>query len=232
MYKNPRKKLNELNSWNQYWAGDGIKSKRFVYNFVASFYRKYLIKPCLNYFMKRYFKKNSKVLHAGCGGGEVDMDLQNYLDITALDFSQNALEKYRNKHAGRCKIVNGDVRSLKFKTSSFDGVYNLGVLEHFYEEDINKILKGFSKVLKTNGKIIIFWPPEFGISVLFFKALVFLCKYILNIKRVVFHPLEVSRLKSKDEAVRIFRKSGFKIVEYSYGIRDLFTHVVIVAKKL
>jgi ubiquinone/menaquinone biosynthesis C-methylase UbiE len=224
-------KLKEVKSWDHYWEGNGIKNKRFVYNVVASSYRRFLIRPYLNYFMKKYFRQHAKVLHAGCGGGEADMNLQNYLDITALDFSQNALKKYRIRHMGKCSILTGDVRSLKFKSSSFDGVYNLGVLEHFQKDDIEKILKGFHRVLKKDGTLVIFWPPEFGISVSFFKILVFICRGILNINNVEFHPVEVSRLRSKAEARKIFKDSGFRVIECSYGLRDLFTYVVIVAKK-
>ena len=224
-------KSKEVKSWDHYWEGDGFKGKRFAYNYVASFYRRFLIRPCLNYFVKKYVKVNSKVLHAGCGGGEVDMDLRNYLDITALDFSQNALRKYRNRHEGKCKIIEGDVRNLKFELSSFDAVYNSGVLEHFNEDDIAKIMKGFYRVLKKDGTLIIFWPPEFGVSVLFFKILVFICRNILNIKNVEFHPAEVSRLRSENEAKKIFNNFGFRVIECSYGLRDLFTNIVIVARK-
>ena len=225
-------KSKEIKSWDHYWEGNGIKSKRFAYNIVASSYRRFLIRPYLNRFVKKYFKKNSKVLHAGCGGGEVDMDTQNYLDITAIDFSQNALRKYRKRHKEKCTIVSGDIRSLKFKSSSFDGVYNLGVLEHFRRYEISKILRGFHRVLKKNGTLLIFWPPEFGVSVSFFKILVFICRDILNIKNVEFHPIEVSRLQSKSEAKKIFNDSGFRVIESAYGMRDLFTYVVIVAKKI
>lgn len=230
--KSNKSKSKEVKSWDHYWEGNGIHSKRFVYDIVASSYRRFLIKPSLNYFMKRYFKKNSKVLHAGCGGGEVDMDLQHYLDITALDFSQNALKKYRMRHEGKCTILTGDVRFLKFKQSLFDGVYNLGVLEHFRKDDIKKILNGFHRVLKSDGTIIIFWPPEYGISVFFFKTLVFICKEILNIRRVEFHPPEVSRLRRRADAENIFNASGFRIIGYYFGWWDLFTNVAIVAKKL
>lgn len=221
----------EIKSWDHYWQANSIKNKRFFYNLVASFYRKFLIKPSLNHFAKKYFRKNSKVLHAGCGGGEVDMDLQGYLDITALDFSPNALKRYRSRHAGKCKIVKGDVRKLEFEPLSFDGIYNSGVLEHFDKDDIGKILSGFHKILKDDGIIIILWPPEFGVSVVFFKILVFICRNILNIKNIEFHPVEVSRLQSKSEAVKIFKKYRFRVIECSYGLRDLFTNIVIVARK-
>jgi ubiquinone/menaquinone biosynthesis C-methylase UbiE len=224
-------KSKEIGSWDHYWEGDGIKSKRFFYNIVASSYRRFLIRPYLNHFMKKYFKRNAKVLHAGCGGGEVDMDLQNYLDITAMDFSRNALKKYRSRHSGKCEILSGDIRTLKLKPSSFDGVYNLGVLEHFRKGEIEKILNGFHRILKKNGTLVIFWPPEFGVSVMFFKILVFICRNLLGIKNIEFHPPEVFRLQSKGQAKEIFNHSGFRVIDAVYGLRDLFTYVVIVAKK-
>ena len=159
------------------------------------------------------------------------MDIQNYVNITALDFSQNALQRYKKSHSERCITLKGDIRSLKFEKSSFDGIYDLGVLEHFCKDEIQKILKGFNRVLKPDGTLIIFWPPEYGISVMFFKVLVFICRDILNIKNVEFHPTEYSRLPSKAEARKIFSSSGFRVIECSYGFRDLFTYIVVVAKK-
>lgn len=231
MSKKILRQSKEVRSWNRYWEGKGIKSKRFAYDFVASFYRRYLIKPCLNHFTGKYFKKNGSVLHAGCGGGEIDLDAQKNFKITALDFSPNAIKKYEKLYRGKSVIVKGDVRSLKFKNNTFDGIYNSGVLEHFYEKDIKKILSEFARVLKRKGTLIIFWPPEFGISVLFFKTLVFICRDILGIRNVEFHPLEVSRLKSKKAAKKIFKDAGFNVVECYYGWRDLFTNIAIVARK-
>jgi ubiquinone/menaquinone biosynthesis C-methylase UbiE len=182
--------------------------------------------------MKKYFKEHFKVLHAGCGGGEVDIDIQNYLDITALDFSQNALNKYRKINGKKSKVVKGDVRHLPFKISSFDGVYNLGVMEHFSKKEIEKILKEFYRVLKSGGVLIVFWPPEFGLSVMFFKFLVFVTKRVFITKKIVFHPLEISRLQSENQAREIFETLNFKVIEYYFGIRDLFTYSVIVAQKI
>lgn len=231
MKKRPFDQSNEIKYWEEYWQGDILRGKRFLYNLIASFYRRFLIKPSFNHFIRKYFKKNSRVLHAGCGGGEVDMDVQGYIKITALDFSQNALEKYRNRNGKRSRVILGDVRSLPFRNSSFDGIYNLGVMEHFESHEIDKILKEFNRVLKQRCTIIVFWPPEFGLSVIFFKTLVYIYKKILGKKKVVFHPPEVSRLKSEKGARQIFSASGFEVIEYYFGIRDLFTYAVVVAKK-
>lgn len=227
----PLKNSREVEYWEEYWEGDALRGKRFLYDLVASFYRRFLIKPTFNYFIRKYFKRGSNILHAGCGGGEVDMDMIRYVRITALDFSQNALKKYQERNGKNGRVVLGDVRSLPFKGASFDGVYNLGVMEHFKKNEILKILKEFNRVLKPRGRLIIFWPPEFGLSVVFFKSLVYIYKKILGRKRVVFHPPEISRLRSERQAKQIFNDSGLEVIEYYFGVRDLFTYCVIVAKR-
>lgn len=231
MQKRLSDKSREVKYWEKYWQGDMLHGKRFLYDFIASFYRKFLIKRSLNYFIKKYFKKNSKVLHAGCGGGEIDVDVRNFVSITAMDFSRNALKKYEKRNRKHCRVVYGDVRSIPLRTSSFDGAYNLGVMEHFNKSDIRKILKEFNRVLKPGGRLIIFWAPEFGLSVVFFKVLVYIYKNILRVKRVSFHPPEVGRLRSEREARERFNSSGFRVIEYYFGIKDLFTYSVVVAQK-
>ena len=53
------------------------------------------INSALNYYMKRYFSPGEPVVHAGCGGGQVDVDVVKRLKVTALDISAVALERYR-----------------------------------------------------------------------------------------------------------------------------------------
>lgn len=224
-------KSKEVKYWEKYWEGDMLHGKRFLYDIIASFYRRFLIRPLFNYFIKKYFRKHSKVLHAGCGGGEVDMYVRSYIKITAMDFSQNALEKYQSRNKKYCKIVLGDIRSIPFGPARFEGIYNLGVMEHFTKSDIEKILGEFRRVLKPEGRVIIFWAPEFGLSVAFFKLIVSILKKIFRTRRVVLHPPEVSRIRSEGEARRIFNAAGFEIIEYYFGARDLFTYAVVVAQR-
>ena len=220
----------EVLEWDNYWEGSK-KDKRLIYNLIASFYRNLIIKRYLNYILRSHFSKGSKVLHAGCGGGEVDKDIVEYVNITACDFSKNALKRYRQFNSQKVKTKLADIRDLPFKDTSFDGVYNLGVLEHFSEEEGIHILKGFNRVLKPKGKIVLFWPPEYGLSVIFFKVMVFISKNILRVKDVKFHPNEVNRIRSKAHVQSIIGSSEFKLLEYRFGISDLFTYCVIVAEK-
>ena len=221
------KKVQE--DWDIYWKNKK-KATISLYDTIASFYRKYIIINILNHFIKKYFNKEDKVLHAGCGSGEVDIDLVNYLKVTALDISPNALDTYKRIHKNKTKIINGSVFNLPFNENVFDGIYNLGVMEHFNQEDIQKILIEFYHVLKPKGKIAIFWPPVFGLTVNFLDTVHFIMNEIFR-KNIKLHPDEVSRLKSKEQAEFILKGAGFELIEYYFGIRDLFTQAVIIAEK-
>lgn len=213
--------------WDNYWIGKRGK-RESLYDVVAQIYRKLIIKRALNYFIKREFPKNSKLLHTGCGSGQVDIDISKIYDITGLDISKEALKIYTKTAGRKSKTLHADISDIPVKDQSFDGVYNLGVMEHFNKEENQKNLKEFKRVIKPNGKIILFWPPVFGISVIFLNSLHFFLNKVLR-KNVRLHPEEISLLKSKKDVNTILKKSGFKMTQFYFGPRDFFTHCIIVA---
>jgi len=222
--------LPDTQDWNNYWHSRE-SSNRLLYDAIAAFYRKYIIKRNLNYFVKRYFARGANILHAGCGGGQVDSDIREYVSLTALDISTSALSIYKSLHRDSCKIVYGTILKLPFGDGKIDGIYNLGVMEHFTEKEIDRILGEFRRVLVPDGRLIIFWPPEYRVSVIFFKILRFIFKNIFGRKNVKFHPDEITRVKSRKHAFSVFTRNGFRIIRYSFSLRDLFTYVIIVAER-
>ncbi len=162
-----------ISDWDWYWKRNKKGLFRRIYDFLASFYRRRIIAPALFYFLNKNFVKWSSLLHAGCGGGEVDRFLAEVFKITAVDFSPEAISIYKKNNPGVYQVKLADIFSLPFDDNYFDGAYNLGVLEHYRDEDVVLILKELSRVVKKGGRIVIFWPPEFGLSVLFFKFFYF-----------------------------------------------------------
>jgi ubiquinone/menaquinone biosynthesis C-methylase UbiE len=217
-------------SWDSYWDRHE-HSSRVLYDAIASFYRKHVIKHSLNYYVKRYYADQSILLHAGCGSGQVDVDIHHCHRIIPLDISMNALSLYAMSIPRPADRIRGDIFRLPFSDVTFDGIYNLGVMEHFSEGDIQAILGEFRRVLKKEGRLILFWPPEYGLSVVFFKALVFVFRNILFKKDAAFHPPELTRIQSRRHIHDMMDRSKFKMIQYHFGIRDLFTYAVIVAKK-
>ena len=41
-----------------------------------------------------------------------------------------------------------------------------GVMEHFSPQEIIEILKQFNNVLIPGGKVVLLWPPVYGLSVI------------------------------------------------------------------
>ena len=214
--------------WDKYWNKE---KERKIYDVIASFYREKIIKKTLNYFIKSYFKKGSSILHAGCGSGEVDTVIRNYIKISAFDISDNALKIYKEINGENSDTIKGDILKMPFENEKFDGIYNLGVMEHFEENEVILILKEFHRILKPEGKIILFIPPEYGLSVIFFKILKSVFKYLFFNKNIRFHPDEVCRIKSKKHALSLIDKGGFTSIRYYFGIKDFYTYAIIVAEK-
>ncbi len=215
--------------WDDYWKFQR-KNRKILYDTIAIFYRKYIIRQNLNRHIRVNFKKNANVLHAGSGGGQVDADIVKYINITGLDISTGALNLYKRLYGDSCQIIHGSIFNIPVKREGFDGIYNLGVMEHFTEKEIVKILKEFNRVLKKDGKIILFWPPAFGISVLFLNSMHFILNNILD-KKIRLHPEEITKVKSRKQIKDLLSKSGFELKKFNFGPWDLFTYVVIVAKK-
>ena len=220
--------LIDAQGWDDYWTKKNHGG--FLYDFIAAFYRKVIIRPNLNRVVRKYIPRGGSLLHAGCGSGQVDRDIRFYAKITGLDISRRALEIYRSTNEGHCKILHGSILSVPLEAEAIDGIYNLGVMEHFSRKEILSILTEFRRLLGPAGKLILFWPPEYGLTVQFFKLLTRIIK-LFSGKTVHFHPAEVSRLKSRTQAEEILHEGGFRVLEYSFGYRDLWTYSVIVAEK-
>jgi dolichol-phosphate mannosyltransferase len=213
--------------WEEYWDAHK-QSGRLLYDAIASMYRKLLIGPTLNHFVRKHFKQGERILHAGCGSGQVDAEVNKYASVVALDISVNALNYYKRANGDRSQLLHGSIFEIPLPDASVDGVYNLGVMEHFTEQEIGTILAEFRRVTKPQGRILLYWPPEFGISVTFFKLLGGVFR-LFGKKDTKFHPDEVTRLRSKEHAERLIRAAGFQMKEYYFGPRDLFTCVMIMA---
>ena len=216
--------------WDAYWETQKTKAGGLVYDAVASIYRKWIIRPSLNAFVHKYFPAGGQVLHAGCGSGQVDIDIRSRVKITGLDISVKALDFYKKTNRDQCAVLHGSIFDIPLPAGSMDGVYNLGVMEHFTEDEIRAILGELHRVLRTGGRAILFWPPEFGLSVLFFKGL--RAAYAAaGQPDKKFHPDEITRVRSRKHVTRLVESAGFEVVDYAFGPRDAFTYAVIVAEK-
>ena len=210
-----------------YW-GQPQDLVNLLYEIFATAYRNFIIKPFLNRIIRKFIKKGSKLLHAGCGSGQVDQGLRYWLKITAVDLSANAVKQYQQINYPYADAVIGDIRNLSFAEESFDALYNLGVMEHFTDSEIELSMKEFHRILKVNGLAILFWPHSNSPMRLILR----LFSLVFNKKKDDLIPPEINRLKSKEQIETIAKSAGFKLEYYYFGLRDFYTQSVVVLKKV
>ena len=218
--------LEDPQNWDGYWRKSAGKSG-VIYDLIAAFYRQTFIRRNLDKAIFREFPKGSELLHAGCGSGQVDMNLQRVMKITALDISKDALRIYSRNNPHAFNVIHGSILDLPFPDNSLDGYYSLGVVEHFTEQEIQQIFREALRVLKPGGKMVIFWPSKVAPSVLILGLWHWLLKNLLK-SEAILHPAEISLLKSKNMAETMVKSGGFTPAGYYYGPADLFIQAIVV----
>jgi SAM-dependent methyltransferase len=215
--------------WDAYWAKKQ-SAGALVYEVVAAIYRKLFIRPNVRRAIMRNFDAGDKLLHAGCGSGQADVDLHERFDVTAADISIEALGLYGRNNPTVHRLEQADLFNLPFESGSFDGVFNLGVMEHFDETQIQALLEEFHRVLAPDGKVVLFWPHARATSVQVIKAIHFIMRHILG-KASRLHPDEITLITGEAHASTLLQRAKFKLERYTFGPRDLFIQALIVGTK-
>lgn len=138
------------NSWNKviYKIGSPIYDKFFNSGIFLNA-RKQI-------FQLTPFNREQKILFVGVGTG-ADLELINYsdLDITAIDYSPDMLGKAKTKFRdSTIKFLEMDAQNMVFEDESFD--YIVASLILSVVPDANRCFQEMTRVLKQEGKIIIF----------------------------------------------------------------------------
>jgi dolichol-phosphate mannosyltransferase len=215
--------------WDGYWKRKP-SSAGTLYEVAAAIYRQAVIRPNLERALRRTFPRGARLLHAGCGSGQVDERLHGEFQIAAADISPEALGLYSRNNPDAYRLDHADIFALPYADREFDGVYNLGVVEHFPRREIIAMLREFLRILKPGGRVVIFWPHRMAPSVMFLGAAHFCLRWVFK-SRTQLHPPEVSLLTGKRYAREILEEAGFECAGYQYGFRDGFIQSVVVGAK-
>ena len=146
--------------------------------------------------------RECRILDIGCAGGHLMKMLQNrgFSDITGIDVSQNAVKKSRER--GIEKVYLRDGTKTGFSNETFDVIVSGDVLEHI--KDDKKALSEWKRILKKQGKLIIFVPAN---------------SFLWSRHDEVSHHF---RRYSKRSLVRVIERRGFSIERISYWNLSLF----------
>jgi len=222
--------IEDAQGWDDYWkqsASDG----NLAYKVIASLYRRAVISRRLAIAIRQTFPRGAKILHAGCGSGQVDVAFENEMRITALDSSLKALQTYARTVFQAEAVIHGTIFQLPFADRTFDGIYNLGVMEHFEEREIVKILAEFRRVLKPQGRLLMFWPHARATSVAVLRLWQGLRNRFSQEAKLL-HPAEISLARGKAWMKELLLQGGFSLESYSFNGDDLWVQVVVVAAPL
>ncbi len=222
--------LIDAQGWDDYWR-QTAQSGNQAYKVIATIYRRLIISRNLNAAIRTTFPSGSRLLHAGCGSGQVDVGFQNEMRITAVDTSICALETYVRAVQGAEDIRHASIFALPFANDTFDGIYNLGVMEHFPADEITAILKEFRRVLKPGGRLLMFWPHSRATSVAVLGFWHTIRKKFFGSSQLL-HPPEVSLVRSQSWMADLLKAGGFAMETYRFDWRDFWVQVVVTAEPL
>lgn len=219
-------------SWDDYWRDSA--ADRSLFAIIARQYRRFLISPSLRHFFRRYFRDEPGriYLHAGCGSAESDRRIgYASASFVLLDSSTEALKlARRGATSPNVHLVCGDIFHPPFRDAAFDGIWNLGVMEHFQATEIERAFAALGRTLKIGARCLIFWPPTYGLSVIALSSFLRVANAVRRTP-LRLYPDEVSLFSSAQWATGLLRAAGLAIERTHFGIRDLFTYVVVVIAK-
>jgi SAM-dependent methyltransferase len=215
-------------TWDEHW--DAIQTGASLFGRVASLVRTQVISRAVAHYASTYLAGEGPLLEAGCGTGQSSWRLGvRGRPRIALDFASGALREARAVSAFDA-FLQGDITRLPLRDASIAGLWNLGVLEHFDESAGVRILREFRRVLAPGGHAVLFWPPDFSSSRLVLGPIEKL-RSLARGSPFRFFPDEVNRLASRAHARRLLAAAGLEERLIDFSFRDLFIHVVIVARR-
>lgn len=219
-------------AWDRYWGGaDRDRASDILFEILATWFRTAFNKPFLERIMARFFRPGEKLLHAGCGSGQVDQKIRHLFEITGCDISSDAIRLYSQVNWPYAQGEIASIFNLPHPDESFDGVYNLGVMEHFSEEDIQRAFREFYRVLRPGGRVVIFWPPLKSPIRHVLRLFHWGAGRTDNKARAPLYPPEISRVADQAQGEHWLRQAGFEPLYCEFSARDLYTQVVFVAEK-
>lgn len=215
-------------TWDKHWFAKN-EIKNLIFERSVSFYRKYLTGTQVCTHVNRYFSKKGIFLEMGSGTCESSYRVSKQdRSLGAVDISEYALLRARST-SKMDFFIQADIFKLPLKNSSIDGIWNVGVMEHFSKEDLIKILNEFNRVLKKNSYCILFWPWTIAPSHIIFSSYEKIFR-IVGIYKQVF-PRATSMFKHRKSIENMLKVAGFSNVTFHLPLFD-FTHVVVVGHKL
>ncbi len=144
--------------WDQVWqtgaSGRFISAGRELYNML------------LRRLLLRHLTLQSRLLELGCGTATLTLSITQHIkELVGLDISARGLEiadQYKRKWGVlNASFVKADCRQVPFE-HEFDIVWSSGLIEHFFEKDIDIVFQHI-KAVKPGGKALMSVPYKYSL---------------------------------------------------------------------
>ncbi len=215
--------------WELHWQA--LRQEHSAFGKLASVVRRLLLSRAVKHYTSRYFPATGRFVEAGCGTSESSSRINRHgRQLLGLDFSLEALREAR-LNGTFDGLVCADIQHLPFRDETIAGIWNLGVMEHFYPHQGRQILDEFRRVVRPeDGILLLFWPPTYGLSRWVLAPFEWLRSHIVG-RVFQFFPDEVNRLPSRAAARKTLANSGLETVRVDFTPRDGFNHLIVVARR-
>jgi SAM-dependent methyltransferase len=224
----PERRESDESAWSQHWAEENQQSA--VQKFF-SFYRKAVFSRTVRYFVDRYFPPRGVFVEGGSGTSETSMRVDKAGGARTLVATDIILPVLGRCHPIMDVRVCGDIFRLPFNENAIDGIWNVGVMEHFTHDEIDQVMREFHRVLRPGGRIILLWPGTDSIP----QKMLRLVEKVINLRKkrekFHFHPDEISQLRSSREGRDVLLRNRFRVLTVNYGFRSLMAFKILVGEK-
>ena len=181
------------------------------------------------YFVDRYLQREGVLVEAGSGTSETSMLIDKRggrARLVALDLIRPVLERC---HPVMDVRVCGDIFALPFEDGSIDGIWNVGVMEHFTHPD-RCHHANFDGCLKPGAALCCCGRPGSPSRSAFCACWNSLSTCGVRGGQVRFHPDEISQLRSVRQGREVLARNGFRPVAIDIGLRTLMAFETLVGE--
>lgn len=158
--------------------------------------------------IKEYINSYDKILDFGCGSGAFTYKISNLTngDVFGVDISdefiKSSINFFKDKKKSNLYFEINNSQKLNFKNETFDTILMVDVIHHL--ENVEQIFKELNRVLKKNGKIIVYEPNKLN-------PLIFLMHLIEKNERGLL------KVGTKKKYQKICDITGFNIEFFSFN---------------
>lgn len=194
--------------WNRYWG------QVAWIGWPANFYRKQFLSRPMSRMIEKYFPPSGIFLEAGCGSA-TDTYYYKKKDrkFIGMDISEEALRMAsQQKNIDAVRV--GDICIMPFPDAYFDGIWNLGVMEHFNSSAMKGAFAEMRRTLKPGAHLILLWPSAWNLVNIFFWWL---------------FPKMPSLLRSRRQGKEILGQNNFHACEV---VTTIMGDIILVGRKI